>query len=67
MGFEAAGLLLGDADEHHAFFSTEASTLLRGDPLLLVAAEVDDGDVVPVGEDHTRHCCGAARSPPDPW
>ena len=51
MAFEAGGLLLGDADEDDAVFSSKALALLGGDGvLLLAAAEMDDRDIVLLGE-----------------
>ncbi len=51
VAFEAGGLLLGDADEDHALFSGKAGALLGSDSvLLLTAAEMDDRDIVLLGE-----------------
>jgi hypothetical protein len=51
LAFEADGLLLGNADEHHAFVGSEARAVLGGDAILfLTAAEMDDRDRVLVSE-----------------
>src|SRR5437879_4288629 len=51
VAFEAGGLLLSDADEDDTVFIREAGVLLGGDGVfLLAAAEVDDRNIVQLGE-----------------